>query len=96
MVLWEVGYIMMSITSWNNLSQIKGKHWRNAEKKSIDIYYWCIVSFFDKQIIRFFFQSKETLQYKETYKGHLYYLHKTPKSLRQDSELPYHEIQSKP
>ena len=46
--------------------------------------------FFDKQIICFFFQSKETLQYKETYKEHLYYLHKTPKSLRQDSELSYH------
>lgn len=43
-----------------------------------------------------FFSSKETLQYKETYKEHLYYLHKTPKSLRQDSELSYHEIQSKP
>lgn len=36
------------------------------------------------------FFSKETLQYKETYKEHLYHLHKTPKSLRQDSELSYH------
>jgi len=52
---------------------------------------------FDKQIFWgfFFSQSKETLQYKETYKGHIY-LHKTPKALGQRSELPYYKIQSKP
>ena len=62
--------------------------------QNIKLHLLLMQSFFDKQI--FPVQSKETLQYKETYKGHLYYLHKTPKSLRQRSKLPYHEIQSKP